>query len=62
MCVADLLLTFTNVFIICVGSMAFFDCLRKRAKSAAKLARSMDKTKKKKKKKAPGKASKVHPL
>ena len=58
-CVADALLTFSSGLVILIGSYSFLKCLRKRAKSAAKLGGKAREWRLKSKRK---KLVQVHPL
>ena len=58
-CVADALLTFSSALVILIGSYSFLKCLRKRAKSAAKIGGKAREWRLKSKRK---KLVQVHPL
>ena len=58
-CVADALLTFSSGLVILIGSYSFLKCLRKRAKSAAKIGGKAREWRLKSKRK---KLVQVHPL
>ena len=57
LCSADMLLCLTNAIVIVIGSYAFLNCIRKRAKTVAKMGGAMLHRKKDK-----ADAAKVHPL
>ena len=62
-CAADYLLVLSNALVIIIGSVAFFNCIRKRGKTLAKMGgKMMHKKPEVEKKKKKNKPSAVHPL